>query len=138
MTSHPTEPKLPESLEVVAEPFKALRESTAAVLTPIGNMTDRQTVVLRTMERRLAFQQACNPHTIDTLLRRLTDAESALKTRDAEIERLRGALRTSRGHVQHNSLNAPQQWLRTQAAFDLQELDAAIDQARATGGEKAN
>lgn len=131
MTSHPTEPKLPESLEVVAEPFKALREATAAVLTPIGNMTDRQTAVLRTMERRLAFQQACNPHTIDTVLRRLTDAESALKARDAEIERLRGVLSTLLSAVQKEM--SPE-WECNSYHPDLVQAEKL---ARATGGEKA-
>lgn len=130
----------PTTPDVRAEPFKALREATAAVLTPIGNMTDRQTAVLRTMERRLAFQQACSPHTIDTLLVRLSDAESALKARDAEIERLRGdaeRYRTLRRKVcivgsNFHIVNLAPTYVAPDAAV---ELDAAIDQARATGGE---
>jgi hypothetical protein len=69
--------------------FQALRDATAAVLAPIGNMTDRHTAVVETMERRLAFQQACGPHTIETLLLSLSDAQASLLAKEAECEALR-------------------------------------------------
>ena len=101
---------------------------------------------------------------------RLTDAESALKARDAEIERLRGAIdghnaecirqceaRKAMGSThcpmkgyRRNCSDCPRDgmvdeilpWMEQEAKYDAEMRavapDAAIDQARATGGEKAN
>jgi hypothetical protein len=63
---------------------------------------------------------------------RLTDHESDIKARDAEIERLRGALSA----ILSDSLDADSE-TNVSAALYAQGV-AAIDQARATGGETAN
>ena len=67
-----------------------------------------------------ALIAACNPKATTELL-------DALKARDAEIERLRGALNLAVDHIDMSAL-------RISHCKDA----AAIDQARATGGEKAN
>lgn len=138
-----TAPKLPEG-------FQALRDATAAVLAPIGNMTDRHTAVLRTMERRLAFQQACGPYTIDALLHALCDAQAALQAqaaeKDAEIAFLKlqleaGPLYSTRLKARrYDLLRRGQQWSVINGIGDTlraEELDAAIDSALALAAKEA-
>lgn len=143
MTSHPKEPKLPESLE-------AIRAALDAGPTPGpwgASFDGHGGVSIMSIKWQIGFASkaggkqdanaaliaACNPKAITALL-------DALKARDAEIERLRvfeaDALRY--------------RWLRETWCFSILErlfgietsrhpcaqLDAAIDQARATGGEK--
>ncbi|MNY06762.1 hypothetical protein D3C86_1395330 [compost metagenome] len=79
----------------------------------------------RLFEATARFIAACNPEAIAALL-------DALKARDAEIERLRGALSA----ILSDSLDADSE-TNVSAALYAQGV-AAIDQARATGGEKAN
>ena len=80
MTSHPKEPKLPESLEVVAWRY-----------THKGSGAD-----CASTWRWSSDWPGRDVHDEDQLVR-LTDHESALKARDAEIERQRGdAERTAR------------------------------------------
>lgn len=59
---------------------------------------------------------------------------------DAREQEALAALRITRGHVQHNSLNASQQWMRTQAAHDLAVVDEALapreDPPAVDAGEK--
>lgn len=69
-----TPPRLDEGSE------RAIRDAVSGVLVPIGNMTDLQTAVLRTMERRLAFQQACHPYAVQSLLAELDHLRAALST----------------------------------------------------------
>ena len=127
-----TAPKLPEG-------YQALRDATAAVLAPIGNMTDRHTAVLRTMERRQAFQQACGPHAIDALLRALSDAQAALQAQAAEKDAEIAALREDAARyrwLRELPVECPTDGLDIAVWNDCHgdgirgaELDAAIDSA---------
>jgi len=124
-----TAPKLPEG-------FQVLRDATAAVLAPIGNMTDRHTAVFRTMERRLAFQQACSPYTIDALLRALSDAQAALLAQVAEIAALKDALKLDAArwqYVRHHWSNAQMHWNKD-AANSLKSIVLTIKTAHWTSG----
>lgn len=148
--THPTEVKLPESLEVVAW----LTSWPKDKVRPAGTIVNRQ-------EPKLKFD--CNQY---SPLVRLSDAESALKARDAEIERLRGdaerldwldglnrALNKQHGTTYQWKLVLSPNVVRLMAGrhdkgyigdIDLHDSDArgvpscraAIDQARAEGGEK--
>ncbi|MET3371972.1 hypothetical protein ABIC89_001013 [Variovorax boronicumulans] len=69
--------------------------------------------------------------------------ESALKARDAEIERLRGVIVEARRVLEQENNKGDASAIRdtiwrgpAETLFDY--LDTAIDQARATGGETAN
>ncbi|MCY1236211.1 hypothetical protein D9M72_488570 [compost metagenome] len=120
MTSHPTEPKLPESLEVVAWLYY---EGEADALPKPGQDVWRS--ILLTLNRHDAYKN-------ETALVRLTDAESALKARDAEIERLRGDA------DRYRLLRRGQKWSVIDGignTLRADELDSAIDRAQATGGE---
>lgn len=143
--THPTEVKLPESLEVVAWLYH-------------GGPSDGDHARLP----KVRIHEPSGSWPICDALVRLSDAESALKARDAEIERLRGALeRSQRAHViagaerdQSNDDAERYQWLREQCIkrdgltiakcggwnglepWSGDDPDAAIDQARAEGGEK--
>ena len=96
-----------------------------------------------TLLRSTALSFERHPHyRNETPLVRLTDAESALKARDAEIERLRGVLVETRRVLEQENNKGDASAIRdtiwrglAETLFDY--LDAAIDQARATGGEKA-
>ncbi|MCY1243212.1 hypothetical protein D9M72_562170 [compost metagenome] len=122
MTSHPKEPNLPESLEDTLRLLAAsMRHSAGQWMVP-----------------------GWDGHKVADLLQK---AESALKARDAEIERLRGVI------SDHNA-DCESQCERRQQSGDAHcpyakygrqcpdcprdgMLDpSAIDQARATGGEK--
>lgn len=125
--THPTEVKLPESLEVAAW---VAPNSAGGVLFGKGWMFAPIRHLMATMP-----------------LVRLSDAESALKARDAEIERLRcDAERMDwlmqhtvnvRVHLRYGSRNlfwaGPEEG---DGEILPSNLRAAIDQARATGGEK--
>jgi len=118
MTSHPKEPKLPESLEDTLRLLSAsMRHSAGQWMVP-----------------------GWDGHKVADVLQK---AESALKARDAEIERLRGVLVETRRVLEQENNKGDASAIRdtiwrgpAETLFDY--LDAAIDQARATGGEKAN
>lgn len=135
--THPTEVKLPESATV----------------------KDCLTVVQQMLPTHAAGCPAwdywpCNCGAQPVSLVRLSDAESALKARDAEIERLRGDAERW-DYVRHHWSNVQFRWNNdatnslksmtltvksmhwaSDANYIEREIDAAIDQARAEGGEK--
>lgn len=131
MTSHPTEPKLPESLEAIraalaAGPTPGPWETVGSIVRTARRPEDMSGLLIADCGihdphriETAAFIAACNPGAIAALL-------DALKARDAEIERLRGALDLAVDHIDMSAL-------RISHCKDA----AAIDQARATGGEKA-
>lgn len=110
--THPTEVKLPESLDVVAV------------------VSERGLSRLATGNAHCVHAYAKVVDEDDQRLVRLSDAESALKARDAEIERLRGALSA----ILSDSLDADSE-TNVPPALYAQGV-AAIDQARAEGGDK--
>lgn len=169
MTSHPKEPKLPESLEAIraalaAGPTRGYWQvggsfnewAISSDYTVHGNpcASGRQFVACcfrvskkdtpayaQLFEATARFIAACNPEAITTLL-------GALKARDAEIERLRGALeRSQRAHViagaerdqsnddadRYRLLRRGQKWSVIDGignTLRADELDAAIDAHR--------
>ncbi|MCY1220565.1 hypothetical protein D9M72_325840 [compost metagenome] len=154
MTSHPKEPNLPESLEAIraalavfpkgwATVFHEVREREPGVVE-IGALwedsDDLAEVITVDTGNYYAdaaampmakFIAACNPEAIATLL-------DALKARDAEIERLRGDAERYQFLRGRNGDFTVERYTNGWATcFGPKELDAAIDQARATGGEKA-
>jgi hypothetical protein len=117
MTSHHTEAKLPEILEDTLRLLAAsMRHSAGQWMVP-------------------GWDGNC----IHDVLQR---AESALKARDAEIERLRGDaeryqwLCANYGETKLPCMLEPA--IGDYIADGKASIDAAIDQARATGGETAN
>lgn len=127
MTSHPKEPKLPESLEVVAWLYTHRVSGASFAADWCWHVND-----------------AAREFHAETQLVRLTDAESALKARDAEIERLRGDAERldylQRRGATVEILPAGPSWKFQVGGFHgavSPDIRTAIDQARATGGEKA-
>lgn len=57
-------PALPSASTELA----AIRDALAELMTPIGNMTDTHTRILRSLERQNAYQQAVLPHYITAVL----------------------------------------------------------------------
>ena len=149
MTSHPTEPKLPESLEAIRAALDALPPETRGTWRKL----DKLPYIHVTEDPKASpwaapcigrfdymdtadYIMACNPEAITELL-------DALKARDAEIERLRGVIVETRRVLEQENNKGDASAIRdtiwrgpAETLFDY--LDAAIDQARATGGEKAN
>lgn len=140
-----TEVKLPESLEVVAY-LAAIQAALTAGADSAWYTHPRDANRWRENE---ALAHACHPDYMKPILEHVSRVESALKARDAEIERLRGVIND------HNADCESQCEQRQQsgdshcpyAKYDLQCPDcprdgmldpSAIDQARAEGGEKTN
>lgn len=130
MTSHPKEPKLPESLEVVAWATTSTKDGKQMLLEPC--------VTTNAAYMRAHSQWDWKPHAFS-----IAAHESALKARDAEIERLRGVIVETRRVLEQENNKGDASAIQdtiwrglAETLFDY--LDAAIDQARATGGEKAN
>lgn len=144
--THPTEPKLPENLEAIRAALDAFPEGWHTVFHEVrehapglvelgalwedsGELAEVITVDTGNYYDNAAampmakFIAACNPKAITALL-------DALKARDAEIERLRGALSA----ILSDSLDADSE-TNVPPALYAQGI-AAIDQARAEGGEK--
>lgn len=117
MADTPT-PGLPEA-------EKAIREALGALMTPIGNMTDPQTRVLRSLERQNAYQQAVSPNNITALL-------SLLASKDAEIERLRADARRWE-FVRHHWSNAQMRW-NNDEANSLKSIVLTVKVAHWTSG----
>ncbi|PLC06353.1 hypothetical protein CY658_04790 [Variovorax sp. RO1] len=132
--THPTEPKLPESA------------TDKDCLTVVAYLTtdDEGSPAMLFFDQQEAGNY-CNPDELPEALVRL----SALKARDAEIERLRGDAERYEWIRAHTTGHRDAR-RRMEFAFPdphpignimqgsvSQHLDAAIDQARATGGEKA-
>ena len=159
MTSHPKEPKLPESLGAsFTHGMPSVEDCTVALVRALqdekGWLHDYADAIVRDAIERKHLERS--------------DAESALKARDAEIERVRGdaerldwldglnrALNKQNGTTYQWKLVLSPNVVRLMAGrhdngcigdIDLHDSDArgvsscraAIDQARATGGEKAN
>lgn len=132
-----TEVKLPESLEVVAY-LAAIQAALTAGADSAWYAHPRDANRWRENE---ALAHACHPDYMKPILEHVSRVESALKARDAEIERLRGVVVETRRVLELENRKGAASAIRdtiwrgpAETLFDY--LDAAIDQARAEGGEK--
>jgi hypothetical protein len=188
MTSHPTEVKLPESLEAIRAlcagyvEWRVCTDDGAYCMSfNRDNSRNPEQEANEWLAKHLAdYPHRFMPYKVQrvvvqsqlqeealALIARLSDAESDLKARDAEIERLRGdaerldwldglncALNKQNGTTYQWKLVLSPNVVRLMAGrhdkgyigdIDLHDSDArgvsscrtAIDQVRATGGEKA-
>ncbi|GER21306.1 hypothetical protein [Variovorax boronicumulans] len=146
--THPTEPKLPESLEAIraaldAGPTSGPWETVGSIVRTARRPEDMSGLLIADCGihdphriETAAFIAACNPEAITALL-------DALKARDAEIERLRGDAERldylQRRGATVEILPSGLSWKFQVGGFHgavNHDIRAAIDQARAEGGEK--